>query len=402
MAARCRRARRRWSASGSSPRRRRLQQRRPQQEDQQGRDGGGDDHLQPDRRAEQVGSEAGDAAEAEHQEGEIERQHLDHEEDEDQDEPADPRELLDGLDELHDVPPSCIEPNTRVPGGPGRTESVTAWRRRPRLVASSVELSHSMTARPSHPVRSSGKTALVTGSSRGIGADTVRYLAEAGRERRHQLPQQGAARREARRASCASSASRRSSSAPTSPIPNRCRPMFAEVERTFGSPRHPGAERLRRHGVRDGARTTRCSSTATRRSACSRRALPLLGDGSRVVFVTSHQAHFIRTTPTMPEYEPVALSKRAGEDALRERDPRARASEGIGFVVVSGDMIEGTITATLLERANPGAIAVTPRVRGQALQRVRSSPPRSRGPRSTRSPTDNTRLVGDTSSFAGE
>jgi hypothetical protein len=72
--------------------------------------------------------------------------------------------------------------------------------------------------------------------------------------------------------------------------------------------------------------------------------------------VTSHQAHFIRTTPTMPEYEPVALSKRAGEDALRERIP-ALTEEGIDFVVVSGDMIEGTITATLLERANPGAIA---------------------------------------------
>ncbi len=30
-------------------------------------------------------------------------------------------------------------------------------------------------------------------------------------------------------------------------------------------------------------------------------AVPLMDPGSRVVFVTSHQAHFIRTTPTMPE-----------------------------------------------------------------------------------------------------
>src|SRR5690606_32799876 len=56
------------------------------------------------------------------------------------------------------------------------------------------------------------------------------------------------------------------------------------------------------------------------------------------------------------EYEPVALSKRAGEDALRDRIP-ALTDKGIEFVVVSGDMIEGTITATLLERANPGAIS---------------------------------------------
>ena len=31
-------------------------------------------------------------------------------------------------------------------------------------------------------------------------------------------------------------------------------------------------------------------------------------------------------------------------------------AKGISFVVVSGDMIEGTITATLLDRAQPGAI----------------------------------------------
>jgi NAD(P)-dependent dehydrogenase (short-subunit alcohol dehydrogenase family) len=82
---------------------------------------------------------------------------------------------------------------------------------------------------------------------------------------------------------------------------------------------------------------------------------PLLGEGSRVVFVTSHQAHFIKTVETMPEYLPVALSKRAGEDALRDEIPELKDA-GIGFVVVSGDMIEGTITATLLQRANPGAI----------------------------------------------
>ncbi|WFR82663.1 SDR family oxidoreductase [Arthrobacter sp. Y-9] len=78
--------------------------------------------------------------------------------------------------------------------------------------------------------------------------------------------------------------------------------------------------------------------------------------GSRVVFVTSHQAHFIDTVPTMPEYEPVARSKRAGETALREFIPALEA-KGISFVVISGDMIEGTVTATLLDRARPGAIA---------------------------------------------
>ncbi len=84
-------------------------------------------------------------------------------------------------------------------------------------------------------------------------------------------------------------------------------------------------------------------------------AIPHMKDGSRVVFVTSHQAHFINSVPTMPEYEPVARSKRAGEDALRELLPEL-SEKGITFVVVSGDMIEGTVTATLLDRSNPGAI----------------------------------------------
>ncbi|MEV4901363.1 SDR family oxidoreductase [Citricoccus sp. NPDC055426] len=84
-------------------------------------------------------------------------------------------------------------------------------------------------------------------------------------------------------------------------------------------------------------------------------ALQVMPAGGQVVFVTSHQAHFIDTVPTMDAYVPVAQSKRAGEVALRERIPELQR-KGIGFVVVSGDMIEGTITATMLNRAEPGAL----------------------------------------------
>ncbi|WP_413456333.1 SDR family oxidoreductase [Glutamicibacter sp. FR1] len=84
-------------------------------------------------------------------------------------------------------------------------------------------------------------------------------------------------------------------------------------------------------------------------------ALPKLSEGGRVVFVTSHQAHFINEVSTMDAYDAVAKSKRAGEDALREMIPEL-AEKNITFVVVSGDMIEGTITATLLNRMEPGAI----------------------------------------------
>ena len=59
-------------------------------------------------------------------------------------------------------------------------------------------------------------------------------LRRGGRERRHQLPQQGAAGREARRPSCARSASRRSSSGADLTDPESVQAMFDEVERAFG------------------------------------------------------------------------------------------------------------------------------------------------------------------------
>ncbi|HWM34034.1 MAG TPA: SDR family oxidoreductase [Pseudolysinimonas sp.] len=126
-------------------------------------------------------------------------------------------------------------------------------------------------------------------------------------------------------------------------------------------------------------------------------ALPLLQPGSRVVFVTSHQAHFIETVATMPEYEPVARSKRAGEDALRARLPEL-TEKGIGFVVVSGDMIEGTITATLLERARPGAIDARREEAGK-LYTVSEFAAEVARAAVDPIPPDNTRYVGDVSGF---
>jgi NAD(P)-dependent dehydrogenase (short-subunit alcohol dehydrogenase family) len=123
----------------------------------------------------------------------------------------------------------------------------------------------------------------------------------------------------------------------------------------------------------------------------------LLGRGSRVVFVTSHQAHFIRTTQTMPEYQAVAESKRAGEDALREFVPELEKA-GIGFVVVSGDMIEGTITATLLARANPEAIQARKAAAGR-LYNVGEFAAEIALAAVEAIPDDHTRYVGDVSEF---
>jgi NAD(P)-dependent dehydrogenase (short-subunit alcohol dehydrogenase family) len=91
-------------------------------------------------------------------------------------------------------------------------------------------------------------------------------------------------------------------------------------------------------------------------------ALPLMPGGGCVVFVTSHMAHFYGRKPVYASYEGIAASKKAGEDALRSRLPDFE-SRGLRLAIVSGDMIEGTITPKLLERASRGLIESR---RGQA------------------------------------
>jgi NAD(P)-dependent dehydrogenase (short-subunit alcohol dehydrogenase family) len=238
----------------------------------------------------------------------------------------------------------------------------------------------------------------VTGSSRGIGADTVRYLAQAGANvvinYRNKAPRAEKLATELRGLGVqvlvvgADLTDTESVQA-----------MFSEVERTFGS---LDVLVLNASGGMESGMGEEYALQLNRDAQVRvlETALALLGPGARVVFVTSHQAHFIRTTPTMPEYVPVALSKRAGEDALRERIP-ALSDRGVEFVVVSGDMIEGTITATLLERANPGAIASRRESAGR-LYNVSEFAAEVARAAVDPIPDDNTRLIGDTSSFAGE
>lgn len=244
----------------------------------------------------------------------------------------------------------------------------------------------------------SGTTALVTGSSRGIGADTVRHLAEAGADvvinYRNKAPRAEKLATQLRELGV-----RALVVGADLTDPDSVRAMFAEVERTFG-----GLDLLvlNASGGMESGMAEDYALLLNRDAQVDvlRAALPLLRRGARVVFVTSHQAHFIRTTPTMPEYEPVALSKRAGEDALRELVPEL-TERGVEFVVVSGDMIEGTITATLLERANPGAIASRRESAGR-LYNVSEFAAEVARAAVDEVPADHTRLVGDTSSFAAE
>jgi NAD(P)-dependent dehydrogenase (short-subunit alcohol dehydrogenase family) len=248
---------------------------------------------------------------------------------------------------------------------------------------------------PLAPGSLAGKRALVTGSSRGIGADTVAFFAEAGASVVVNFRN-----KEARAQKIVDSIRDTGGTAIAVGAdltdPASVAAMFATAQKELG-----GLDILVMNasgGMEAGMgedyamRLNRDSQVALLKAA-----LPVLADGARVVFVTSHQAHFIRTTPTMPEYEPVALSKRAGEDALRDMIPEL-AERGIGFVVVSGDMIEGTITATLLERANPGAIDARKTAAGK-LYNVSEFAAEIALAAVEPVPADNTRLVGDTSDF---
>lgn len=254
---------------------------------------------------------------------------------------------------------------------------------------------NTVNANPLTPGTLEGKRALVTGSSRGIGADTAKYFAEAGasvvinyrnkEKRAQQLVDQI---QDAGGTAIAIGADLTD--------PDSVAAMFAAVSEEWG-----GLDILVLNasgGMESGMgedyamRLNRDAQVNLLTSA-----LPHLGAGARVVFVTSHQAHFIRTVETMPEYLPVALSKRAGEDALREMIPQLDEL-GIEFVVVSGDMIEGTITATLLERANPGAIESRKESAGR-LYNVSEFAAEVARAAVEPVPADNTRYVGDTSSF---
>ena len=241
-----------------------------------------------------------------------------------------------------------------------------------------------------------GIRALVTGSSRGIGADTVSYFAAAGasvvinyRNKAARAEKLVASIVAAGGVACAVGADLTDADS-VAELVNQVQTQLGGLDilvlNASGGMESGMEPDYAMHLNRDA------------QVAMLTAAMPLLAPGSRVVFVTSHQAHFIHATPTMPEYLPVALSKRAGEDALRALIPALDAA-GIEFVVVSGDMIEGTITATLLERANPGAISARKESAGR-LYNVSEFAAEIVAGAVEPIPADHTRLVGDVSGFA--
>ena len=160
-----------------------------------------------------------------------------------------------------------------------------------------------------------GKAALVTGASRGIGAATALKLAQLG---------------------CDIVLNYRSKAARAEEVMDRLRKlnvkvvpaqaditnpddiaaMFAETHRQLGKLDFlilNASGGMEKDKPADYAMTLNLDAQV----GLVEGAAELMGQGSRIVFVTSHWAHFYGQKPVMPEYEAVAKSKRAGEDALR-------------------------------------------------------------------------------------
>ncbi|MEY4457712.1 MAG: hypothetical protein RIS25_305 [Actinomycetota bacterium] len=252
-----------------------------------------------------------------------------------------------------------------------------------------------MTHNPLTPGQLAGKTAFVSGSSRGIGAATIGYFAEAGARVAINYRNKEARAIKLRDGIVANGGSAIAVGADLTDYET-----IAALRDTLAA--EFGSLDILVLNASGGMEAGMGDDYAMRLNRDAQVNLlqtlrPLLHEGSRVVFVTSHQAHFIHQKETMDDYAPVALSKRAGEDALRELIP-GLADQGIGFTVVSGDMIEGTVTATLLDRSNPGALESRKAAVGK-LYNVEEFAAEVASAAVDPIPENNTRLVGDISDF---
>ncbi len=207
----------------------------------------------------------------------------------------------------------------------------------------------------------SSKLALVTGASRGVGAEVSRQLAQSGADviinYRSKAPRAQSVADEV------IALGQRAFLAPGD-ITNA-----ADIEAMMNTVKDAGALEyliLNASGglEKDAAPDYAMQLNLTAQVRLTEAALPLMARGGRIVFVTSHLAHFYHDKPMDGIYAPVAASKRAGEDALRAKMDEFAAT-GVSLVVVSGDMIEGTITPKLLERAQRGTIETRRQQAGQ-------------------------------------
>lgn len=199
-----------------------------------------------------------------------------------------------------------------------------------------------------------GKIALVTGASRGIGAEVARQLAMRGAAVVVNYRSK-AARAEAVAAEVRALGQSAIIAQADLTDADESAAMFAQVRAEFGR------LDLLILNASGGLERDQPADYAMRLNVDGQlravdRALPLMPVGSTIVFVTSHLAHFYGEKPVYRGYELVAASKQAGERALQVRLPEL-AGLGVRLLFVSGDLIEGTTTVKLSQRYLPGVAA---------------------------------------------
>lgn len=199
-----------------------------------------------------------------------------------------------------------------------------------------------------------GRTALVTGASRGIGAAVALLLAKEGADVMVNYRSKGLRAEEV--ASQIRLLGRRSLTAQADlTLSHSVNDMMQAVQAAFGRldilvmNASGGLEK-------DKPASYAMQLNLTAQVQTLEAAMPLMPRGGCVVFVTSHLAHFYGRKSVPGAYDIIAASKKAGEDALRAKLPAFEA-RGLRLAIVSGDMIEGTITPKLLERTQRGLIA---------------------------------------------
>jgi 3-oxoacyl-[acyl-carrier protein] reductase len=198
-----------------------------------------------------------------------------------------------------------------------------------------------------------GRTALITGASRGIGAAVALMLAEQGADVAVNFRSKGPRAEEI--ANQVQALGRRALLAQADLTDQgSVERMAGAIERTFD--RLDDLVLNASGGLEKGKPASYAMDlNLTAQVRTLEAVLPLMRGGGSVVFVTSHLAHFYGCKPVYAAYEDIAASKKAGEDALLSRIPEFEA-RGIRLAIVSGDMIEGTITPKLLERTQRGLI----------------------------------------------
>ncbi|TDO07229.1 NAD(P)-dependent dehydrogenase (short-subunit alcohol dehydrogenase family) [Mycobacterium sp. BK086] len=170
------------------------------------------------------------------------------------------------------------------------------------------------------------RVVLITGASRGIGAEVARQLAEPGT---HVIVNY---REKTKQAQSVVDSIRKAGGSATALAADisddvEVAAMMQCIAAQFGK-----LDALILNA--SGGLEIRRNSDAQRRVATL--AMPLMPVGSRIVFVTSHQAHFFPNKAVPKGYAGVAASKRAGETALYAMRS-AFDHAGIHLTVASGD-----------------------------------------------------------------